>query len=422
MGLLDDLYASSKNKTMWDSNDLFVNYTTGLLPLDYANGFWMTMRDENGKKKMVAVPGILGGKMILMFGSTGSGKTTLACQMAYSIIKPFEDGLFFLIDTEHTALKERICQITTMEPDDNRLRLVEDHTSIEDVLEMINEVCKAKEEGGDQYKYTVMNRSYDGKPFKYYVPTVFVIDSLREFSSRDMTTTDLGSNMDGARGARDTAWFLDKVLLNMQKYNIVLICTNHIQPKIDVNPYAPPPRGLIMMPQTETLPKGQRPLFLAHTAIRCNAIKSNIYTKDDVGFDGMMVTLQLAKSKTNFIGATLNVALNAKIGFDPIFTMYEFAQQCKLIQGRNPNLFLPGMEDKKFSRKNFREKMVTDREFNRRFMETMRPYLEALIGTKEATEDENIKYGDYVSLDTITEEDTIIEDTALPTELDEKTA
>lgn len=398
MGLLDDLYANTKNKHLWDSNDTFVDYSTGLLPLDYANGFWMTIKNPDGMTEKIPVTGVLGGKMILMFGSSGSGKTTLATQIAYRIIKDFDDGLLFFIDAEHTALKERICQVTNMDRDDPRIRLCEDFTSIDDVLEMIDMVCKMKEDGGDQYKYTVANRSYDGKPFKYYIPTVFVIDSLRQFNRKDLDTSSMGTNMDGARGAKDVSEFLDKVLLNMQRYNIVLICTNHLQLKVETNPYAPSAKGLIMMPQAETLPRGQRQLFLAHTAIRCNAIKSNIYNKEDYGFEGFMVTLQLAKSKTAFVGATLNVALNAEFGFDPIFTMYEFANQCKLIQGRNPNLYLEGMEDMKFSRKKFRSKMIEDKEFNRRFMSIMKPYLEAMIGTKESTEDERVKYGDLITL------------------------
>lgn len=208
----------------------------------------------------------------------------------------------------------------------------------------------------------------------------------------------LGNNMDNAREALVIARFLDNVINRINQYNITIIYTNHIQPKIATNMYQEPPRGLMLEPTTETLPRGTRPLFLAHTAIRANAIKSNMYTNEDVGFEGFMVTLLLAKSKTNYIGATLNVAFTAEKGFDPIFTLYEFANQCGLIQGRNPYLFITGMEDFKFKRKDFRAKMRDDREFNRRFMKTIYPYLEALLGSKEMTEDDRIKYGDYTEI------------------------
>lgn len=400
MGLIDSLQSGDK-KGLFKSNDTFVNYSTGLLPLDYANGFWMTQIDQDtGEIVREAIPGVLGGKLILLFGTTGSGKTTLATQIAYRIIKPFQDGIFMLVDCEQTALKERICAITNNDQDDPRLILNVDNTSIEDVLEIINNICDAKEAGGKEYMYEVKNRTYHQKPVWVYVPTVIVIDSLRQFNPKNKDVVTLGNNMDNAREAQSIARFLDNVINRINKYNITIIYTNHIQPKIEANPYAAPPRGLMLSPQTETLPRGTRPLFLAHTAIRANSIKSNMYTKEDVGFDGFVVNLMLAKSKTNFIGATLNVAFNGSKGFDPIYTMFEFAKQCGIVMGKNPNLYVQGMDDMKFSRKNFAKKMMENPEFNRRFMQTMQPYLEALLGAKEVTEDDKVQYGDFATLET----------------------
>lgn len=399
MGLIESLQASDK-KGLFKSNDSFVNYSTGLLPLDYANGFWMTQIDpDSGEMIREPIPGVLGGKLILLFGTTGSGKTTLATQIGYRIIKDFDDGVMMLVDCEQTALKERICSITNNDQDDPRIILNVDNTSIEDVLEIVNELCALKEDGGKQYMYEVKNRTYHRKPIMVYVPSVIIIDSLRQFNPKNKDVVTLGNNMDNAREAQAIARFLDNVINRINKYNITIIYTNHIQPKIEANPYAQPPRGLMLSPQTETLPRGTRPLFLAHTAIRANSIKSNMYTKDDVGFDGFVVNLMLAKSKTNFIGATLNVAFNASKGFDPIYTMFEFAKQCGIVQGKNPNLYIEGMDDMKFSRKNFAQKMMDNPEFNRRFMRTMQPYLEALLGAKEVTEDDRVQYGDYASLD-----------------------
>jgi RecA/RadA recombinase len=386
-------------KGLFRSNDNFVNYSTGLLPLDYANGFWMTQVDpDTGEVLREPIPGVLGGKFILLFGTTGSGKTTLAIQLGYRIIKEFEDGILMLVDCEQTALKERMCAITNLDQDDPRLVLNVDNTSIEDVLSIVNEICTLKEDGGKQYMYEVKDRSFHKESFWAYVPTVIVIDSLRQFNPKNKDIVTLGNNMDNAREAQFIARFLDNVINRINKYNITIIYTNHIQPKIEANPYAQPPRGLMLSSQTETLPRGTRPLFLAHTAIRANAVKSNMYTKEDVGFDGFMVTLLLAKSKTNFIGATINVAFNASKGFDPIYTMFEFAKQCGIVQGKNPNLYIEGMDDMKFSRKNFSQKMIENPEFNRRFMQVIQPYLEALLGAKEVSEDDRVQYGDYASL------------------------
>jgi RecA/RadA recombinase len=359
----------------------------------------MTQVDpDTGEVLREPIPGVLGGKFILLFGTTGSGKTTLAIQLGYRIIKEFEDGILMLVDCEQTALKERMCAITNLDQDDPRLVLNVDNTSIEDVLSIVNEICTLKEDGGKQYMYEVKDRSFHKESFWAYVPTVIVIDSLRQFNPKNKDIVTLGNNMDNAREAQFIARFLDNVINRINKYNITIIYTNHIQPKIEANPYAQPPRGLMLSSQTETLPRGTRPLFLAHTAIRANAVKSNMYTKEDVGFDGFMVTLLLAKSKTNFIGATINVAFNASKGFDPIYTMFEFAKQCGIVQGKNPNLYIEGMDDMKFSRKNFSQKMIENPEFNRRFMQVIQPYLEALLGAKEVSEDDRVQYGDYASL------------------------
>lgn len=405
--LLESLRSGDK-KGLFKSNDAFVNYSTGLLPLDYANGFWMTQTDPStGEVYRTAVPGVLGGKFILLFGTTGSGKTTLGIQIAYRIIKDHEDGIFMLVDCEQTALKERMAAITNRDVDDPRLILNEDNTSIEDVLEIVNQLCAAKEDGGVQYMYTVKGMGPHGEDNLHYVPSVILIDSLRQFNPKNKDIITLGNNMDNAREAQCIARFLDNVINRINKYNITIIYTNHIQPKIEANPYSQPPRGLMLSPQTETLPRGTRPLFLAHTAIRANSIKSNMYTKEDVGFDGFVVNLLLAKSKTNFIGATLNVTFNGAKGFDPIYTMFEFAKQCGLVMGKNPHLYVAGMEDMKFSRKNFSKKMVEDKDFNRRFMTIIQPYLEALLGAKEVTEDDKIQYGDYAQLiDVVDDSDT----------------
>lgn len=396
--LIDKLRETDK-KGLFRSSDNFVNYSTGLLPLDYANGFWMTQVDpKTGEMHRLAIPGILGGKLVLLFGTTGSGKTTLAIQMGYRIIKEFDDGIMELVDCEQTALKERICAITNQDQNDPRIILNEDYTSIEEVLEIIYQLCDAKEAGGKDYQYEIPGRTYNMEPIRVYVPSVIIIDSLRQFNPKNKDIVTLGTNMDNAREAQAIARFLDNIINRINKYNVTVIYTNHIQPKIESNPYAMPPRGLMLQPQTETLPRGTRPLFLAHTAIKASAIKSNMYTKEDYGFEGMMVVLQLAKSKTNFVGATINVAFRADKGFDPVFTMFEFAKQCGLIQGKNPNMYLEGMETMKFSRKNFVKKMTEDPEFNRAFMKTILPYLEALLGAKEVTESDKTKYGDFAEI------------------------
>lgn len=195
MSMASQLDAADK-KGIFTSNDSFVNYSTGILPLDYANGFWLDVLDGAGGIKKVPIMGIMGGSFVSVIGSTGSGKSTLADQLGYSLIKNFENGMLFHIDAELTNLKQRMVHIMGCDPEDDRVRLKKDMIYIEDVLEMFNKICDLKETSGDLYKYEVTDRLYSGKPFKAYVPTVFIIDSLPAFNCREFNVEDTGTNMD----------------------------------------------------------------------------------------------------------------------------------------------------------------------------------------------------------------------------------
>lgn len=396
MSLLRELDAGDK-KGLFKSNDTFVNYSTGILPLDYANGFWLTVDNGDGGYKKVPVTGIIGGTFISVIGPTGSGKSTFADQVGYSIIKPFEDGILFHIDCELTNLKERMVQITGTDPRDDRLRLKKDHIYIEDVQEMFNKICEIKEKTGNLYKYEVEDRSFDGKKFLAYVPTVFVIDSLPSFNSKDnRTDEDLGTNMDAARAAKDIARFYTNCLGRMMKYNITILTINHIVPKVVADPYNQPPKGLMMLKPSEQVNRGFASQYYSQNYFRIDAIKSNMYKPEDVGFEGYKATIQIAKTKTAFIGSTVDACFCGEIGFDPVFSLFEYAKSIGIIEGRNPFLYLSGISDHKFSRKDFRAKFLGEKSFRDVFMGGLKPHLEALLGSKELSERDKVQYGDLM--------------------------
>lgn len=396
MSFMQELDAGDK-KGLFRSNDTFVNYSTGILPLDYANGFWLTVDDGDGGLKKVPVTGIIGGTFVSVIGPTGSGKSTFADQMGFSIIKPFEDGMLFHIDCELTNLKERMVQITGTDPRDDRLRLKKDHIYIEDVMNMFNQICEVKEKSGNLYKYEVEDRSFDGKKFLAYVPTVFVIDSLPSFNSKDnRNDEDLGTNMDAARAAKDIGRFFTNCLGRMMKYNITIITINHIVPKVVVDMYNQPPKGLMMLKPSEQVNRGFSAQYYSQNYFRIDAIKSNMYKPEEVGFEGYKASIQIAKTKTAFIGSTVDTCFNGSLGFDPVFTLYEYAKSLGLIDGRNPFLYMTGLQDFKFSRKDFRSKFLGEKAFRDAFMGGLKPHLEALLGSKELSEQDRVQYGDLM--------------------------
>lgn len=415
MGLLQDIEVNDKKK-LFQSNDNSVYYATGVPPLDYANGFWQENYNEKGEVSYTPIVGIRGGSFTTIIGTTGTGKSTFAIQAGFNIIKNFENGILIHTDAEKTMTKPRIARITGADIGDPRIILKKDATTIEDVLEQVSVICQSKEAGGNTYKYTVDVPGVNGKPFKAYVPTVIVIDSLPAFKSKrmafdstakgskDSATDDLGTNMDGARDAGDITKFFYNCLDRMEKYNITILVVNHIRTKIEVDRFKVAPKGIMMLGQGEHLPGGGAAQFYSQNYFRINMSKSTMYDKDDVGFEGSRASIVVAKTKTNFIGSSVFVAFNKDIGFDPIFSLYEFGHSIGLIQGRNPNLYFEGLENLKFSRKKFRSKFINETEFREGVLNTLKPYLEALLGSKELSDEEKVRYGDL-----FTEEEAKIE-------------
>ena len=383
MSLISELESKDKNG-LFKSNDNIVCYPTGITVLDYANGYWTEVMNPDGE--MIHVPniGIPGGSLVSIIGSTGNGKSTFAEQIGWNIVKNFDDGLLYIVDCEKSAERERICNILGCPRDEPRLIIDKQKSTIDDVLESFDLLCKTKEAGGKKYMYEVYNRTFNGETFWAYVPTVYIIDSLPKFNCRDFNDKDLGGNADSMRGARDVTRFYTNVVDRAWQFNVIFIVINHIRPNLVMNPYASPPRGLMMInPQSETLPRGSVAQYYSSVYFRINSKKSAAYTMADDGFTGFKCDIQLAKSRTNVVGSSFPVTFNSDRGFDPIYSMYEFANSLGLIQGRNPYLVLQGFEERKFNRKEFVTLMTVDENFRNGVLTVLRPYYESLLSSKK---------------------------------------
>lgn len=378
MGFLEELKANDK-KGLFRSDDNTVSFPTGFHALDYANGYYQTVK-INGEYKHIRRLGIPPG-FTTIIGSSGVGKSTFCLGAGWNIVKRFSNGQFIYVDCEKTMTKQRIIEVTGASPEDPRITLMKERTAIEDVLELLDEICERKEANKSEIQIEIKDQSLDGKPYKIYPPTVVVIDSLPSFNGRDYDDTSLGSNVDGMRGAKDVSRFFTNCLDNATKYNIVFLVVNHIRPKAEMNPYAQHPKGLMMLGQAEQLPRGAVAQYYSTTYFRINSKRSDAYTMEDNGFTGFKCIIQLAKTKSNVVGTSFPVAFTGD-GFDPYYSIYEFANSIGLIKGRNPYLYFEGLEELKFNRKDFVPRMKFEEGFGPRVMAVMRPYFDMLLGDK----------------------------------------
>ena len=142
MGFLEELKANDK-KGLFRSDDNTVSFPTGFHALDYANGYYQTVK-INGEYKHIRRLGIPPG-FTTIIGSSGVGKSTFCLGAGWNIVKRFSNGQFIYVDCEKTMTKQRIIEVTGASREDPRITLMKERTAIEDVLELLDEICERGE-------------------------------------------------------------------------------------------------------------------------------------------------------------------------------------------------------------------------------------------------------------------------------------
>lgn len=427
---------SGKHKDLFKTNDEFAVYSTGFKTLDSISAFRITYTDEKGNMKSDIVEGVIGGRFITIVGSAGTGKSTLSDQIAWNIVKDFDDGIAIHIDVEQTVLRQRVLDTIGLKSDDPRAeRFIIDkyHTYVEDVLTMVDDICKEKEANKDLLMYEADGKWFGKKTVKIYQPTVIIVDSLPSFTSKDVDTTSVSTQMSTNREVNIVAQFYTKLLAKMNKYNITIIATNHIRPKIVVDVYNQPPPQLMLLKSSETLPRGQAPVFYASTVLRLNASgKSALLSKEDYGFEGFKCIAQAAKSKTAFIGGSTPLIFTEDHGFDAAYTMLLALYDNELVCGKNfkdrDGLYIASAPTLKFSKANFGEKYKTSSEFKAAIDAALEPIFNKLTLEKDARDqqlEEITKNADASSYMVIDKDGNAIADNLIETDsgkLEEYTA
>lgn len=380
--LLDAL-KSGKHKNLIESNNEFTVYSTGFQALDAINAFAVPYNLPDGRVATDIARGVIGGRFITLIGMAGTGKSTLADQIGWNIVKGFPNGLLIHCDIEETVLRPRLLEtlgVSVSSPDNDRIIVKKDNVYIEDILTLVNDICLFKENLKDDCKYEIDGKWFGKKSVKIYEPTVIIVDSLPSFTSSNVDTTALDGQMTTNRDVAMVSQFYTKLLSKINKYNITIIATNHVKPKIVVDVYNPPPSQLMLLGKSETLPRGQAPIFYATNIIRLYAAgKSSLIKKDEYGFDGFEATAVAAKSKTAFVGGSCKLIFREDKGFDEAYTLLATAYDNDIVCGRNPYLYLNGDDTHKFSKANFGEKFENDPEFREAILKSMEPILLAKV-------------------------------------------
>jgi DNA replication protein DnaC len=83
-------------KSFGDSSENDFTTNTGFDCVDYLNG-QISVKDDGSKQLFT---GVSNGRVVMIIGKSGTGKSTLAIQMGVNIIKKYDNGLMYLFDSK----------------------------------------------------------------------------------------------------------------------------------------------------------------------------------------------------------------------------------------------------------------------------------------------------------------------------------
>ena len=391
MGLLAERFREQVKKSKdprMEEASFDVMYPTGFLPFDFLNGYKTYVKLPNGKEMVYNSIGVLDGSSTVIIGRAGAGKTSFAVQAGANIIRPFKDAVMYIDDIEGGSNKMRMYHLAGFAPEESENRIIYRNSAIsaENFYNRIYTIYEEKINHRDDYEYDTGLLDNVGRPIYKLTPTVYILDSLAMLMPDDLTEEEkLSGQMSATATAKSNTAALKRIIPKLKAANIILFVINHINQKVELNPYARTKAQVAYLKPDETLPGGNINNYLANNMIR---IDDSVKLKDSegLGISGKMVDFNLVKSRTNKPGRSVTMVFDFDNGYDPILSLFSFMKSNGYIESKGAYMNLLG-SDIKFTQKGFLDKLYTDTEFSTLFMSQCNTYMEELLRPKDTDED-----------------------------------
>lgn len=357
--LMDAVNGEFEKKDIGGEITNFTSFSTGIDLLDFMNG----IKDNSSG---ITYAGIPNGRMVMIIGKSGSGKSALATLISESITAPYPNSMVNYNDFERAGRWPRISALTGLPEDElrKRWRLNNDSSlTTEAVTAQVASISALKKEHFDALQVNVPHVLDEGGE-DILTPTVLLIDSQAMMTSKDVANADdaefAGNNMSGGKQAGRNAMMYNQINIHMLEANIIPIVVNHITKKIQTG-HLPTPADINYLKPDENLKGGNAALYLTDTLIRVKA--STKLTEDkEYGIRGFVVELTLVKSRSNTAGIPFEVVYDQASGFDNDLTNLRFLKKMGHLKGSPRAFYFEGAEDVKFTQKTFKEKLYASEE------------------------------------------------------------
>ena len=147
----------------------------------------------------------------LFYGNSGSGKSTILLQMAYSFIKNNE-GQIIYYDGESTLVGSKD-RITKLGIDEKRVKIIQQDTTVENYYRLVNRICNIRGKQLEQY----------GEEYIMKNPIIVIVDSFTALATE--REIDSGTDINSALGteAKLHSRLLKQQINLLFKYNITVL-------------------------------------------------------------------------------------------------------------------------------------------------------------------------------------------------------
>lgn len=391
---LDDLREENKKKGLFASNTISISYPLGFPVLDQQLGAVYIRKMPDGSITRDVHIGIPAGTFTIFTGQTSSGKTTAAIQAACNIVEPFgELGTVIHRDGEKSTGYDRVQAVSGW--DEEKIKqcysIERENSTWENVLSEIISISEMKEAKGEEMMYNTGQYDIWGNEYKYYVPTVIIIDSLLKFMSEKEAADTIQGLTAGGRGAIYNGTFFRNSLEYMYKYNINVFVINHMDDAMPDMMGRQKKKQMTFMPGGKYMSGGHKVKLLTSSMIYFipHDRKDDIKTEAENGWNGVPTEAYVIKSRTSKGGFSAMLEFVQESGFDNVLTLMHFAMDNGLIVGRNPSCYFEAMPEVKFDTRKMMIELSTKPELTRALFEACKEPLMKLIPVVDTSDETN---------------------------------
>lgn len=386
LSLFKDKMNQSKSTSSKEA-EFDIMYPTGMLTLDYLNGTMIHVKSDEMDMTYNSV-GIMDGSSCMFIGRSGCGKSTLAIEIIGNQLRANPDSTAYIDDIEGSLPISRKEFLLGLPEEELRERVFMRNTDIttENVYDQIRTIYEIKTSNKSQFQYdTGLYDIYGNRIYKL-VPTFYFIDSFAVLMPNEVIQDDeLGSNMTGSSVAKQNTALIKKISQLLKGANIILYSVNHVLDDIQLG-FIPKPMQIAGLKQGERLPGGKTMIYLANNMFRLDE-KTTLKEAEGYGINGTVVDVSIVKSRTNASKRSVPLIFDKSVGaFDNILSILHFLKSEGYIGGAGKALYFTSNPNVKFSLKEFKNQLATNKELQDTFTNVAKEAMEKMLSDTRVQE------------------------------------